>query len=215
MTPGWLQRIGKRLVLYWPLKAAGTPLFMLLFFWAYFFILNHPRTVPAVMPVIWLDHWVGFVPSAFPVYASLWFYVSLPPALMGNMRALLLFALWMGAMCLLCLGVFWLFPTRIPVFPVDWSLYPGLAMIKDVDASGNACPSLHVASAVFCACWLNRILAQLAAPAALRWFSALLCAAIVWSTMASLQHVALDVIGGLIVGFAFAAASLRQVKTTG
>ena len=87
MTPGWLERIGKRLLLFWPLKAVGTPLFMLLFFWVYFLILNNPRTVPTVMPVIWLDHWVGFVPSAFPIYASLWFYVSLPPALMGKCEA--------------------------------------------------------------------------------------------------------------------------------
>jgi hypothetical protein len=38
--------------------------------------------------------------------------------------------------------------------------------------------------------------------------------AIVWSTMATLQHVALDVFAGVAVGLAFAAASLAHVKNT-
>jgi membrane-associated phospholipid phosphatase len=83
-----------------------------------------------------------------------------------------------------------------------------------VDAAGNACPSLHVASAVFSLCWMHRILAQLRAPRVLQWLSAVQCVAIVWSTMATLQHVALDVFAGVVVGLAFAAASLAHVKNT-
>ena len=55
----------------------------------------------------------------------------------------------MAVMCLLCLGIFWLLPTGVPPAGIDWRLYPEMAMIKDVDTGGNACPSLHVASAVF------------------------------------------------------------------
>lgn len=214
MKSAWPSRLRQRLLLYWPLKAFGTSLFMLVFFWAYFSILNHPRAAPVVIPVIWLDQWIAFTPAAFPVYASLWVYVSLPTALMGNMRPLIQFAVWMGAMCLFCLALFWLFPTQTPESGIDWKNYPGLVLIKSVDAAGNACPSLHVASAVFCALWLHRILAQAATPAALRWLSALQCAAIVWSTMASMQHVALDVMSGAAVGLAFAWMSLVRVQNT-
>ena len=91
---------------------------------------------------------------------------------------------------------------------------PGLALIKSMDGAGNAFPSLHVASAVFSLCWMHRILAQLRSPAVLRWISAVQCVAIVWSTMATLQHVALDVFAGVVVGLAFAAASLAHVKNT-
>jgi hypothetical protein len=122
--------------------------------------------------------------------------------------------IWVGLLCLFCLALFWFFPTQTPHVELDWQNYPGLAMIKGADAAGNACPSLHVASAVFSACWLNRILAQLHVPRPLRWINWTHCLAITWSTMATLQHVALDVAGGIVVGLVFAVLSLRQVKNT-
>lgn len=215
MTPHWLRRIGARLLWYWPLKASGTCGFMVLFFWAYFYILHHPQSQPTVMPAIWLDQWIAFTPYAFAVYVSLWVYVSLVPALLGNLRAMVLFCLWMSAMCLFCLAMFWLFPTQTPDFGIDWRLYPTLGLIKGVDAAGNACPSLHVASAIFSAFWLERILSQLQVPAALRVLNWVHCVAIAWSTIATLQHVALDVFAGIAVGVVFAIASLWQVPKTG
>lgn len=214
MKPGWPDRIHQRLIRYWALKAFGTSTFMVLFFVGYFSILDHPRVVPLVMPTIWLDEWIGFTPIAFLIYASLWVYVSLPPALMGNLRALIQFGLWVGAMCGFCLALFWVFPTQMPESGIDWSDYPGLALIKGIDAAGNAFPSLHVASAVFSACWLGRILSQLHAPRSLTWLSSAYCLAIVWSTMATRQHVALDALSGAAVGLLFAALSLFHVRNT-
>lgn len=213
-TDGWWRRIWARVCHLTLLKAVGTSLFMFLFFRAYFALLEHPRQAPAVMPEIFLDHWVDFTPSAFPFYLSLWVYVSLAPALMGNLRALVWFGLWVGALCLLCLGIFWWWPTQTPAFGIDWGQYPGLALIKGVDASGNAFPSLHVASAVFSACWLWRILRQMNAPLTLNVLNVLHCLAIVWSTMATLQHVALDVLSGTALGLLFAAVSLAYVRDT-
>jgi len=186
--------------------------FMVLFFWAYFAVLRNPLATPFVMPVTWLDRWIGFSPSAFPAYVSLWVYVSLAPALIGSLRALLLFGLWIAWMCLFCLAIFWFFPTSTPVFSIDWSVYPGFALIKGLDAAGNAFPSLHVASAAFSALWLNRVFAKLDAPKALQWLSALQCSVIIWSTIATRQHVVLDAIGGVIVGVVFAALSFRQTR---
>jgi PAP2 superfamily len=214
MRPGWSERIRQRLIRYWALKAFGTSIFMALFFVGYFSILEHPRGEPTVMPQVWLDQWVGFTPAAFVVYVSLWVYVSLPPALMGNFRALVQFGLWVGAMCVFCLTLFWVFPTQMPESGIDWSDYPGLALIKGIDAAGNAFPSLHVASAVFTACWLGRILSQLHAPRSLTWLSSAYCLAIVWSTMATRQHVALDALSGTAVGLLFAACSLWHVRRT-
>jgi hypothetical protein len=208
----WPRQIAARLVFMWPLKAFGTMAFMVLFFWAYFAVLHNPLTPPFVMPVTWLDTWIGFSPSAFPAYVSLWVYVSLAPALMGNLRALFLFGLWMGAMCVFCLTIFWAFPTSMPSFPIDWKAYPGFDLIKGLDAAGNAFPSLHVASAVFSALWLNQLFVRIETPKALQWLSALHCSVIIWSTIATRQHVALDAMGGIIVGVVFAALSLRQTR---
>ena len=207
----WFRQLAARFAILWPLKAAGTMIFMVLFFWGYFTVLRHPLTAPTMMPRLVVDEWIPFTAAAFPVYASLWVYVSLPPAFIGSLRPLLWFGAWISALCLFCLSIYWLFPTAVPAAGIDWSAYPQLAAIKNVDAAGNACPSLHVASSVFTALWLERIARAVGVPAALRWGNALLCAATVWSTMATRQHVVLDVIAGIVVGLAFALPSLRHV----
>ena len=134
----WRARVWQRIRYRTLLKTVGTTAFMVIFFRAYFALLENPRQAPTVLPEIWLDHWVDFTPAAFPIYLSLWVYVSLAPALMGNLRALLWFGTWVGVLCLLCLGVFWAWPTQTPPFGVDWGLYPGLSLIKGTDAAGNA-----------------------------------------------------------------------------
>ena len=165
------------------------------------------------MPEVELDRWIAFTPASYPVYVSLWVYVSLPPALINNFRALLHYVTWMATMCLFCLTLFWLFPTQTPDFGIDWGMYPELATIKGIDAAGNACPSLHVASAVFSALWLDRLMSVIAVPTWFRRVNLTYCLAIGWSTMASLQHVALDVLAGATVGLVFALVSLRATRS--
>ncbi len=208
----WHHQLVRRFCYLWPVKAIGTSVFMTLFFWCYFAVLrSHPGTAVEV-PRLWLDDWIGFSPAAFPVYASLWIYVSLPPALMASFRTLATFGVWVGTLCALCLGIFWFWPTSTPPTPMNWDLYPGLAMIKGVDAAGNACPSLHVGSSVFSAMWLRRQLSDIAAPRWLQIGNVLVCAAIAWSTIATLQHVTLDVIAGAAIGAAFGGMSLRHTQ---
>lgn len=205
----WLRRTLSRLTVLWYVKAPGTTLFMVLFFAAYFWVLRHPQGEPWMVPTTWVDDHIPFTPWAFAAYASLWVYVSLPTALQPDLRELLRLGLWTAAMCVFCLTLFWAFPTQTPVPDIDWSLHPQLAFMKGLDASGNALPSLHVASAVFSALWLHRIFLQLGTPAALRWLSVLHCVVIVWSTVAVRQHVFLDVLAGAAVGGVFAWLSLR------
>ena len=82
-----------------------------------------------------------------------------------------------------------------------------------MDASGNACPSLHVATAVFSGVWLNRILREINAPRALRAFNWLWCVGIVYSTLATKQHVALDMLAGAVLGLAAALLSLKLFRS--
>jgi membrane-associated phospholipid phosphatase len=211
--PHWIRQIASRMRYLWPLKAVGTTVFMLVFFWAYFGVLRHPMFPVTEMPLTVVDRWIPVTALAFPVYASLWIYVSLPAALCREFRTLALFGLWMAAMCLFCLGIFWAFPTSIPPAGIDWTLYPEMAIIKDVDASGNACPSLHVASAVFAAIWLDRLALAVSAPVVLRWAIWLHCLAILWSTVATRQHVAIDVLAGAVFGAVFGILALRHAAS--
>jgi hypothetical protein len=137
------------------LKSIGTTLFIGLFFGAYLYLLKTPVYPTTVMPVTLLDHLIGFQPQALPLYISLWVYVSLPPALLSTRRELYGYALAMAATCLAGLVIFYFWPTAVPAAHIDWSQDPAVDFLKNMDASGNACPSLHVATAVFSAAWLH------------------------------------------------------------
>jgi membrane-associated phospholipid phosphatase len=205
----WHRRIAVRLGAHWLLKGVGTTVFMSLFFVAYIHLLKNPLFPVTVMPLTGLDRLVGFQPAALVFYVSLWFYVSLPPALMETRRELVAYGWAIGSLCLLGMACFLFWPTAVPVPDVDWDQFPGFSMLKGVDAAGNACPSLHVATAVFSGLWLDRQLRDMGGGAFQRLLNGIWCAGIVYSTLATKQHVALDVAGGLVLGLAGGTLSLR------
>lgn len=197
------------------LKGVGTTVFIALFFGAYFYLLKHPAFPLTVMPRIWADHLIGFAPLALPVYLSLWVYVSLPPLFFSDRRELLHYGLAMALTCLFGLAVFFAWPTAAPPADVDWLKYPDMQFLKNIDAAGNACPSLHVATAVFSGLWLHRLLRGFSAPSWLLWLNALWCAGIAWSTLATRQHVAVDVAAGIALGGLAAWLSLHLHRRRG
>jgi membrane-associated phospholipid phosphatase len=209
----WARALGR---LWWHrqlLKIAGICAFTAVFFQGYFHVLHNPRTDITVMPLTPLDHWIGVQPAAFWPYVSLWFYVGIAPALLPSMRALLAYGGWVTALCLTGLACFWLWPTAVP-WPVpelntELNTHPGFALLRGLDAAGNACPSLHVGTAMFTALWVDRQFAAVGAPAWTRLANAGWLLLIAWSTVATRQHVVLDVLAGAALGAAFAALSLR------
>lgn len=210
-APGWALQLGQRIRHHVVLKTVGITGFMWLFFVAYFYLLRNPARPVTVMPLTWLDHAMPVQPGALVAYVSLWFYVGIPPGLMVSLRDAAVYGLWVGALCLTGLAVFWLWPTAVPpaAIPPELMQHPVYALMQGVDAAGNACPSLHVATAAFSAAWVHRLLLAVGAPAAMRVANAVWLLAIVHSTMAVRQHVALDVAAGAVLAAVFAAASLR------
>lgn len=196
---GW-PGVFRRLRTHMPTKAIGTTLLMTGFFILYLHLLHHPVHPVTIMPLTPIDHWLGFFPESLPVYLSLWGYVSLPPALLGSYRVLLGYGVSITAVCLLGLLIFWLWPTAVPTPVIDWANYPGFASLKAVDGTGNACPSLHVATAVFSAIWLHFLLREMGFSRRWQWGNAAWCAAIVMSTITTRQHVFLDAAAGLALG---------------
>lgn len=211
-SAGWLRRSGPRLLVFWWSKMLGTTLGMTLFFVAYFWVLNHPQGPVTVMPLTLIDRLVGFQPVALPLYLSLWLYVSLAPALLVDRRELLSYGVAAAALSVIGLGLFALWPTAVPPSDVDWSRHPAFAFLKAADDSGNACPSLHVAFAVFTAFWFGRLLRELGAGRLAHALNWLWCLGILWSTIATRQHVAIDVITGAALGATVVAFHLRWVN---
>lgn len=196
----WHRQIASTIFRHALLKAFGTTLFIALFFSAYFYLLKNPAYPLTVMPTLWLDHLVGFVPQAVFVYVSLWLYVSLPPALLSTKRELYAYGASIAATCIAALLIFYFWPTSVPASGIDWSKYPDVDFLKNMDASGNACPSLHVVTAVFSGVWLHRLLRGFGSPLWLLTLNWAWCIAIVYSTLATRQHVAVDVLAGLALG---------------
>jgi membrane-associated phospholipid phosphatase len=207
----WLPELVHRMRTVLVIKVFGITGFMWLFFAGYFHTLREPVFPVQVMPLTALDHAITFQPWALAAYVSLWFYVSIPAAWMLSLRDLIVYGLWAGALCVSGLLVFYFFPTAVPrpTLVIDVAAHPGFALLQGVDAAGNACPSLHVATAVFTAFWMQRLLRDMGAPVILRVANVLWLALIVYSTLAIKQHVVWDVAGGTLLGTAFAWASLR------
>lgn len=187
-------------------KALGTTAVTTVFFIAYAYLLRHPAYPVTVIPMTALDRLVGIEPLALPVYLSLWLYLSLPTMLMLRKESVVEYGLWMGGLCLTGLALFYFWPTAIPPLHVDWSHYPGMAFLKGIDAAGNACPSLHVATAVFACFWLGRQLRADGFGRRVQLVNLAWCLGIVYSTMATKQHLALDVAGGIALALPFVLA---------
>lgn len=209
-TETWFGMAWQRVRVNLHLKVGGTTLFMCAFFTAYIHLLKTPLFSVVQMPLTALDQWIGFFPPAIVAYCSLWVYVSLPPVLLTDRGELVRYGRDVGGVCVAGLLCFLLWPTAVPPADIDWARYPGMGFLKGVDAAGNACPSLHVATAVFSAYWLEAQLKALGAGRRLRWANVAWCVGIVYSTLATKQHVALDVLGGFVLGAGGAWLSLAR-----
>jgi membrane-associated phospholipid phosphatase len=210
----WYRQIAAVIIQHGVLKGIGTPLFIGLFFGAYFYVLKTPAYPITVMPLTWLDRMIGFQPQAMPLYVSLWVYVSLPPALLATRRELYRYGMAMAGTCLVGLIAFYFWPTAVPAADIDWARYPEVGFLKNVDAAGNAFPSLHVATAIFSGVWLDHLLRRFGAPLWSLLFSWMWCIGIIYSTLATRQHVAVDVWAGLMLGGVAAWLSLRNQAYT-
>ncbi|MEP6610088.1 MAG: phosphatase PAP2 family protein [Burkholderiaceae bacterium] len=207
----WAKALWRRLCVLPLLKIAGTTLGIAAFFVVYFWVMHNPLARPVTIPLTPVDRWIVASELALLPYASLWLYVSLAPALSDGSSELLAYAKGAAIISVTGFVIYWFFPTAVPEFPTDWSRYPALEFLKSADASGNAFPSLHVAFAAYTGAVIARQLRSVGAPSWLRWTNRIWLVAIVYSTLATRQHVLVDVIGGLLLaGFAICLSVLRE-----
>ena len=209
--PSKIHRVAPIVLAHFWFKMFATMAYTLVFFVGYVYLLKHPAFETFTVPVIWLDRVIAFNPAALPMYLSLWVYVSIPPILMRTRRQIVTYGVRITTLCLVAFAIFYFWPNAVPPANIDWAEYPGVAFLKGVDAAGNACPSLHVGTAVFSAMWLHWRFKSLGLGRGWQCANVLWCAAIAYSTLATKQHVAVDVIAGVALGVAAAVLTgLRQ-----
>lgn len=198
----WQKEMARRFLTKVMIKGILTTAAFPLFFIAYFWVMHNPAPFAelTVIPLLFVDHWIPVQQWALVPYASLWFYVCLPSSLIWQKQELIEYLLGAVFLCVLGIGIFWLLPTSVPDFGIDWSIYPGLAFLKMADGGANALPSLHAAFAIYTAAFLNKQLRSFDVPAALRVANVLWAVLIVYSTIATRQHVFLDALAGTALG---------------
>jgi membrane-associated phospholipid phosphatase len=203
--------MGRRIATLWWFKMPGTIIGITGFFAAYFWVLHHPHFPVTIMPLTFVDHWIPFSGWALWLYLSLWFYVGLLPALLKNFTELVSYVWQVLALSVVGLGIFIFWPTVVATRDVERMQQAGFSILKGVDASGNACPSLHVAFAVFTAIGMGRVLREMGASPSWRGANWVWCAGICYSTIAIRQHVVIDVLAGAALG-ALIAFGRRKIQ---
>jgi membrane-associated phospholipid phosphatase len=204
----WADDILRRIRWLFVAKALGTTAFVLVFFVGYFYLQTHPSDTPTVMPLTLVDQLIPLQPQWLAAYISLFVYLGAGPGLQGSRRELLEYAVSLTVLGLLGLWLFYLWPTQTP--GVDANESRVFELLHRVDAAGNACPSMHVAAATFTAVRINDVLSRVKAEWWLKSLNWAWCAAIVYSTLAVKQHVAIDAAAGAVLGTTVALMSLAM-----
>lgn len=207
--PDWMGQALQRAGRHTPMRIAVVTVAISVFMVGYFILLRHPLFPVTLIPVTALDRRIGFEPWSLLPYASLWLYISCAPMLLSGRRQYLLYGSSAVLLAAVGFALFFFWPTAVPAPDLDWSRYPYVAFLKSVDAAGNACPSLHVAYAVLTALWLQRLLGEIGAPRWLRALNWAWCILIAYSTLATKQHLALDLAAGALLGAALTWPHLR------
>jgi membrane-associated phospholipid phosphatase len=170
-------------------------------------------------PVWWLDigsleYWVPFNPHAVWVYGTFHAWFLLPFFVLRNRRLVRRYAWAFFWVATVSIGIFMILPNGV-VRPDTNGEVPWLyALCRQLDLPRNGFPSLHASITVLAAALLHRSSATLNRPGLWRALTWLWTAAICWSCVALRQHVALDVLGGVVIGAGSAWWALRPATET-
>ena len=156
---------------------------------------------PTEMPLTFIDRAVPFIPNAVWVYFSIYVLMPIGPFLMHTREQILRYSFGVMAIGAFAAIVFVFWPTICPR-PLVTTTDPLYRLLVCIDRPFHAFPSLHAAFAVYsCLCvvdvgrsvgWVNRVHIGF-----IMWMALILIA-----TIATRQHVILDVVAGSALGFA-------------
>ena len=168
------------------------------------------RTLPALA----LDAWVDFSPGWLWVYLSIALLVPLAPLLATQRDELARYARGLALVCVPCFVAFLLVPVEGPR-PEVLPAHGGYEWLASVDRTTNSFPSLHAALAVYSllfACRVMRRDLSRGAWLALAAAGSLWVLAILYSTLATRQHWALDLPAGALLAWIAHARAWRSAR---
>jgi membrane-associated phospholipid phosphatase len=166
------------------------------------------------VPALGIDRWIPFDPGFIWAYLSIAALVPLAPALAAHPDALRRYARGLALLCVPCFVAFALLPVEGPrpaVAPGHW-LY---GLIVGLDRPSNSMPSLHAGLVVYSLLFALRVLRP---GLTRRAFAGVALAGCVWaalilySTLATKQHWALDLPAGGLLAWAAHGLAWRDAR---
>jgi membrane-associated phospholipid phosphatase len=191
----------KRILTIWRLKLGMTIVAGVLFWSLYLFLSRHAFFPIHTLPVTQLDALAGFQPQPWAlVYESNFLLVGIIPWLITSRDSLRRYVAGFALLSGACFLIFALFPVASPR-PANLDANPFLIFITRVDGPLNAFPSLHAGTLVYALALARRLfrgrLSPVVAGILLIWAGLIL-----FATLATKQHYALDLLAGGMLGWA-------------
>jgi len=191
----------RRFTALWPLKLGVTVVVSILFWSFYLFLSRHPLLPVHTLPLTWLDTWAGYRPNPWAwVYESIFLLTGISPWLIISREQLRRYILGFALLSTVSFVVFALFPVASPR-PTDSQLSTFLIFITQVDGPLNAFPSLHAGCLVYALFLIRHLfgpgLNPMVAILLLVWAGLIL-----FGTLATKQHYAVDLLAGGLLGWA-------------
>ena len=169
-------------------------------FWVPYLVLSRHAWLPVhSLPLTWIDRWAGFQPQPWAwVYESNFLVTGIVPWLITRRDVLRRYVLGFGLMAVVCFAIFLLFPVASPR-PTGLDNSAFMLLFARVDGPLNAFPSLHAGSLVYSLALARRMFRGRLHPAVvvggLLWGSLIL-----FATLATKQHYAVDLLAGALIG---------------
>jgi membrane-associated phospholipid phosphatase len=190
-----------RLQAHWRLKLRLTVV-LNLFFWAGYALLSRHAFFPLhTLPLTWLDRTVPFQPEPWGwVYLSQFLFTGTLPWLIPTNAGLRRYVTGLIFMSTVSFAIFLFFPVASP-HPSSLTATGAMGWIVGYDGPFNAFPSLHAGFLIYMASLTWRMFRG-------RLSGAVICGGLVWgalilyATLATRQHYALDLVAGAALGYA-------------
>lgn len=186
----------KRLRAEWRLKLLVFVVVNAVFWVGYQWLSRHAHFPLRPIPVTWLDRAVPFQPELWSwIYLSQFLFTGALPLLLVTRADLRRYVVSLAVMSSASFAIFLFLPTEGPR-PSDVGDSVAMRWIAHADGPLNALPSLHAAFLVCMGCLAWRMFGWKAVPLVVIWGGAIL-----YSTLATKQHYALDLLAGGTLGW--------------
>lgn len=197
----FLARLPARLAAHWRLKAALAVAIGILFTTAYLLIGHFPIAIGRYLTLTWIDRAIGFHPHAWVwIYQSVYVPMNVIPWLAERRGDVWRYVDGFALVTIVSFAVFIVWPIHAPKPQVEDPL--GMYwLLQQYDAPYNSLPSLHAALLVYTLAFGRRILGD-EAPRGLKSICVAWAGLILYATLATKEHYAVDIVAGIALGLA-------------